>query len=294
MHPAPLSDDAAAELAVSALPLAGYAPTPPTSLARGTTNVVVAFAQHNVALRVSPSGLSRTVRRGYSLSQLVPTALTPSFVTAKDSHVVAFFDLASPASSSRSSSWQDAQRLSSFLHEMPLPSLHLPVFDPIGDLPARITHLAHSPLDAWVKPLRLLLARSEASLSRHYFTPRVIHGDLHAAQVVYLVDKPHLTDFDHAALGPIEADWGRIYAWFNADQLPGAALATAWDEKRTDPHIGFVSLYARFYAMRYVTFLASLYLDSPDTPPSSRLAPFANTLGLDTTMLPPPLAPTDL
>lgn len=290
----PLRLPDALRIAERALPLAGYIPEEPTSISHGAVNFVLTYSAQAVALRVSPLGLAHVVRRGYHLATQIKDGLSPEFVTVVDSHVVAFFPLAEPQSSSQSTPWVKAQLIGSRLHALDNLSLHLPPVDPLNDTPQRISYLSTGPLESWVRPLDISRQRLAAQLLRVSAPLVPLHGDLHAAQVVTVEDRFLLTDFDHAALGPKEADWARIYAFFTAGELPGEALSEAIDQVPYTPSFGLMSLYAKCYVLRYVSFLARLYLDDPTNTPNHRLAPFARTLGLDTSMLPEPYPPVSL
>lgn len=265
-----------------ALWVLGYEEAGEAEVRRGAWNWVVCYADLGLAVRVSPRHMSVDVEHGYRVGELVgPTvALGVRFTTSFAGCLVAVMDLAEPLGVT-DEAWITAQTLGARVHTVDPAALgvHLGVFDPIHDLATHLGRMRDSVFAPWVEPLAERASAIQIALGSRVERPVLLHGDLHAGQVVRTNHGARLIDFDVAMHGDVEADWGRIVAWDRAGQLGSNCLERArvasgeeLDERR-------LALYGEAYALRYVTALVHRVLDGANVH-DTRLGAFARAYGL--------------
>jgi hypothetical protein len=278
-----LPEDEATEVAALALSEIGKTSAEKPLVVAGVMNRVVCYPDIGFAVRVSPLGTNYMVRRGYQVADLAggEVALSPLCIYTIRGHLCGVFPLLEPAGTS-AEAWVAGQELVRSLHEVAKPTFTLSGFDPVRDLAELLAGLAGTAFDSWREPLGKIAAdNQQALLSLSPSEPVLLHGDLHAGQVMKTEKGYRLTDFDLACLGDPEVDWGRIYAWHNAAELSEDAFDLAVSKAGEGLRFNRVHLYGRAYALRYTTLLVGAALDSAGGQVSPRLAGFAESLELD-------------
>jgi hypothetical protein len=246
-------------LASDALSAMGHA-VPGHLLPGGTNSCVFAYPSVQLAVRVTDPASADLSLVGYRVAAYVgeEVAVVPLDVQVVEDHVVAAMPLGTPLDYSPSS-WTAAQLLAARVHATPPPPFSLPRHSVTADLDVRLAALEHTEYSHWVEPLTELLERLARRLSSRSREPVVLlHGDVGAGQVVRRATDL-LVDFDRTAVGEVEADWGRLWAWHAAGLLEGDCLAdtldTVYEQTAEEPRIGLIELYGEAYCLRNLSFL---------------------------------------
>jgi hypothetical protein len=276
--------DHAVELAVSTLERLDFPTHDPDLVVGGAQAFVVRFPDANLCVRITFTDHVSTLR-GYAVSEaLGPDVALPLIQapTKTEDATMAVFPLAQVIDDA-GEAWASAINLVCAVHEHTIdPAWDVPTADPVGGLGTRLSSLESSPYHAWVPSLRKKMANLDAAakVAARHRPHTLLHGDVHGAQAMSYQGSDLLIDFDRVARGPIEVDYGRLWAFFKEGRLEEGLFATLYENSPEDPSYGLVATYGQMFVIRDATWLAARSGDLGEDA-LWRLASCAVALGLD-------------